>query len=244
MRRITEYGAYVYLDEYGKEGLLHISEISSSWVRNIRNFVREGQKAVLKVLRVDKERGHVDLSLRRVSGRERKEKLLQWNLEKKAESLLRSVSERLKMPLSKVREILSTPLIESFGDLYSGLEQVAREGESLLIKLGMKEDMAQTVAEVIKEKIKLPYVKVKGNLELQCIKPNGVEILKKALLNAEKIKKKNVKVNIYVVSPPNYRVEVTAEDYKTAEETFYKASTQAIKIVEEAGGVGSFKRVK
>ncbi len=46
------------------EGLLHVSEISSSWIRNIRDFVREGQKMVLKVLRVDLEKGHIDLSLR------------------------------------------------------------------------------------------------------------------------------------------------------------------------------------
>lgn len=43
-KRIESYGAYVTLDEYGnKEGLLHISEISTRWVRNVRNHVREGQ---------------------------------------------------------------------------------------------------------------------------------------------------------------------------------------------------------
>lgn len=76
--RVTDYGAYVKLDEYGKEGLLHISEISSSWVRNIRNFVREGQKVVLRVLRVDAEKRHVDLSLRRVTKRQKREKILFW----------------------------------------------------------------------------------------------------------------------------------------------------------------------
>ena len=69
VNRITDYGAYVTLDEYGKEGLLHVSEVASSWVRNIRDFVREGQKTVLKVLRVDTEKGHVDISLRRVTMR-------------------------------------------------------------------------------------------------------------------------------------------------------------------------------
>ncbi|HVO36618.1 MAG TPA: S1 RNA-binding domain-containing protein, partial [Candidatus Acidoferrum sp.] len=53
IQSVTDYGAYAKLDEYDKQGLLHISEISSSWVRNIRDFVRENQKIVLKVLRVD-----------------------------------------------------------------------------------------------------------------------------------------------------------------------------------------------
>ena len=41
---VTDYGAYAKLDEYEKRGLLHVSEISSSWIRNIRDFVRENQK--------------------------------------------------------------------------------------------------------------------------------------------------------------------------------------------------------
>ena len=71
---ITTYGAYANLDEYEKKGLLHISEISSSWIRNIRDFVREGQKIVLKVVRVKPEKGQIDVSLRRVTRRERIEK--------------------------------------------------------------------------------------------------------------------------------------------------------------------------
>ncbi|MHA1382393.1 MAG: S1 RNA-binding domain-containing protein [Candidatus Helarchaeota archaeon] len=52
--RVERHGAYVILDEYmKKEGLIHISEISSSWIRNIRRFVREKQKVVARVLRVN-----------------------------------------------------------------------------------------------------------------------------------------------------------------------------------------------
>ena len=92
---VTDYGAYAKLDEFDKRGLLHVSEISSSWISNIRDFVREGQKMVLKVLRVDLEKGHIDLSLRRVTKRERIEKVLSWKKERKAEALLRGVAEKL-----------------------------------------------------------------------------------------------------------------------------------------------------
>src|SRR3972149_4853704 len=94
-KRIESFGAYVGLDEYvGREGLLHISEISSTWVRNIRNHVREGQKVVLQVLRINTEKGQVDLSLRRVTGREKAETLLEWKKHKKAESILKSAVEK------------------------------------------------------------------------------------------------------------------------------------------------------
>ena len=72
---VMDYGAYAKLDEYNRRGFLHISEISSTRIRNVRDFVRENQKMVLKVLRVDVEKGHIDLSLRRVTKRERIEKI-------------------------------------------------------------------------------------------------------------------------------------------------------------------------
>src|SRR6266851_2168001 len=75
--RVEDYGAYVKLDEFsGIEGLVHISEISTTWVRNIREHARQGQKLVLKVLRVSSQRNQIDLSLRRVTGRKNSKKML------------------------------------------------------------------------------------------------------------------------------------------------------------------------
>ena len=82
--RIVGHGAYVTLDEYNnKEGLLHISEISTSWVRNIRNHVRERQKIVLQINRVNPENNHIDLSLRRVTQDDRRKKTRRMEEEQK-----------------------------------------------------------------------------------------------------------------------------------------------------------------
>jgi translation initiation factor 2 subunit 1 len=96
--RIVPYGAYVTLDEYNNvEGLLHISEVSSGWVRNIGEHIREGQKTVVKVLRTDPQKMHVDLSLRRVSEREKKDKLLEWKQESRGRRLLDMAAEKIKI---------------------------------------------------------------------------------------------------------------------------------------------------
>jgi len=81
---VTDYGAYAKLDEFSRRGLLHVSEISSARIRNVRDFVRENQKMVLKVLHVDVEKGHINLSLRRVTKRERIEKIKSWKKDRKA----------------------------------------------------------------------------------------------------------------------------------------------------------------
>ncbi|KPV61491.1 MAG: Translation initiation factor 2 subunit alpha [Candidatus Bathyarchaeota archaeon BA1] len=245
VERIMDYGAYASLDEYAKEGLLHISEVSSGWVRNIRDFVREGQKVVLKVLRVNAERGHVDLSLRRVTGQERREKILSWKRARKAESLLRSASEKLKIPIEEIYAKAGTLIEEKFGGVYEGLERTAKEGLDVLLGIGVPKDMAVTLAEVAKEKIRIPMVKIKAILELQCAKPNGVTLVRDALLSAQKIKKpQGAKVHVYVVAPPKYRIEVLAEDYKEAERILQEVAETALKNITRFGGQGAFKREK
>ena len=244
VRRISPYGAYVLLDEFNKEGLLHISEISSTWVRNIRNIVRERQKVVLKVLRVDPERRHVDLSLRRVSGRERRERTLLWKRGKTAESLLRSISEKLKIPLDEIYKKVGVEIEKEFG-IYEGLEKVAREGVDVLLKLGIQQDIAVALAEIAKERIKLPTVKIQGILELQCTKPNGAILIREALLNAKKIEgSPGTEVNIYIVSAPRYRIEVSAGNYKEAEKMLKRATEKALEYISKVGGQGTFKREK
>ena len=242
---ITNYGAYVRLDEYDKEGLLHISEVASRWVRNIRVFVREGQKVVLKVLRVNAEKGHVDLSLRRVTKREKKEKNLSWKKDRKADTLLRSASEQLNISFEEIYEKAGALIEKEFGELHEGLEKTAKEGADVLLKLGVPKDIAVTLEEIAKERITIPLVKVKGILELQCTKPNGAVLIKETLLKAQKTgESQGTNVRIYVVAPPKYRVEVSAEDYKSAENALEKVTKTALKSVAKIGGKGAFEREK
>jgi translation initiation factor 2 subunit 1 len=239
---VTDYGAYVKLDEYGKKGLLHISEISSSWIRNIRDFVREGQKIVLKVLRVDVEKGHVDLSLRRVTKREKIEKIMFWKKERKAEALLRSIAEKTGLSFEDVYEKVGAPMEKEYG-LYEGFEKVAKEGSEVLTKIGISEELAVALAEVAKERIRVPMVKVKGIVELRCMKPNGVKIIREAFLNAKKTEKsRDVKLRFYVVAAPKYCIEVLAENYKRAEDILQKVAQNVVSNVVKAGGQGTFRK--
>jgi translation initiation factor 2 subunit 1 len=241
---VTDFGAYVKLDEYDKKGLLHISEISSSWIRNIRDFIREGQKVVLKVLRVDIEKGHIDLSLRRVTKREKIEKIMFWKRERKAETLLRSLAEKTGLSLKEVYEKAGAPMEKEYG-LYEGFERVVKEGTTALTKIGVPEELAATIAEIGKERMHVPMVKVKGIVELRCMNPKGVKIIKEAFLNAKKAEKsRDAKLRFYVIAAPKYCVEVMAENYKQAEAVLQKAAENVVSNVAKAGGQGVFRREK
>ena len=62
--RITNFGAFVDI-EGGKNGLVHISEISDVYVRDVHDFLAEGDKVQAKVINID-ERGKIALSLKQM----------------------------------------------------------------------------------------------------------------------------------------------------------------------------------
>jgi translation initiation factor 2 subunit 1 len=243
VNQITHYGVYVKLDEYDKEGFLHISEISSSWVRNIRDYVHEGEKVVLKVLRVDPEKQHIDLSLRRVTRRERRDKTLQWKQTKKAESLLRSASQKLGIPTEQVYEKAGVSIEQAFGSIYEGLEKTAREGVDVLLEKGVPKDIAEVLVEIAKEKIRISMVKTKEVLNISCPKPDGVVRIKEALQKAQTVKMpRGAEIKIFTVSPPKYRVEVMASDHKEANDIMKRATDTAIESIVKAGGQGIIEK--
>jgi translation initiation factor 2 subunit 1 len=240
---VTDYGAYAKLDEFEKRGLLHVSEISSSWIRNIRDFVREGQKVVLKVLRVDHEKGHIDLSLRRVTKRERIDKVLSWKKERKAEALLHGVAEKVGLTSDEVYQKTGAA-IEAKYDLYEAFEKAAIEGAEVLTELGVEEKLATAFAEVAQERIHIKMVKVRGVLEIRVTKPNGVKVIKDAFTKAKTEKNKDANIKFYVLAAPKYSLEVQAENYKRAEDVLQKTSQNVITLITKAGGQGTFKREK
>ncbi len=240
---VTDYGAYAKLDEFDKRGLLHVSEISSSWIRNIRDFVRENQKVVLKVLRVDHEKGHIDLSLRRVTKRERIEKVMMWKKERKADALLRGVSEKLGIPVEEVYQKAGT-IIEQKYDLYEGFEKAAVEGAEALTDIGVPENYADVFAEVAQERIHVKMVKVRGVLEIKVSEPNGIKVIKDAFHKAKNDRIKDAKITFYVIAAPKYQLEVQAENYKRAEDVMQKTADNVVNYVTKTGGQGSFRREK
>ncbi len=244
VQRIAGHGAYVALDEYGgKEGLLHISEISSRWVRNIRNHVRERQKLVLQVLRVDPSREQVDLSLRRVTQDERRKKLEDWKKNRKAETILKGVAEGLNMGEAKLFEEAGAKLVEHHGSLYAGLEDAAKRGYEALREAGVAARLAKALAEAAKEKIIVKGVMIQGVFEITSMEPNGVDEIRRTLLEAKTIAEElDTEANLYALGAPKYRIEVKAGDYRAAEATLDKIVEYTTQAWAKHDGEISFSR--
>lgn len=63
IRTITNFGAFVQLSE-GKSGLLHISEVANSFVKDVREFIKEKDKVKVKIISID-EKGKIAVSMKK-----------------------------------------------------------------------------------------------------------------------------------------------------------------------------------
>ena len=244
IEKVMDYGAYAKLDEYNRQGFLHISEISSARIRRIRDFVKENQKMILKVIRVDIQKGHINLSLRRVTKRERIEKNKRWKKDRKGEALLNEVAEKVGLPIHEVYQKAGAILEEKYG-LYEGFEKVVKEGVEALAEFDIPEDLVKVITQVAKERIRIKMVKVRGVVEVRCMKPNGVKCIQDAFFGAKKsYKAKDAKIEFYVIAAPRYNAEVSADNWKRAEELFENVCGKVVANIAKAGGQGSFERKK
>jgi len=237
---IRNFGAFVTLDEYNKrEAFIHLSEVAAGWVKYIRDHVREGQKIVARVLRIDPAKGQIDLSLKRINDHQRREKVQAWKNEQRALRLAAQVGTALSKSAEDAVALFGPTLVEKYGSLFAAFE-VASADPKRFQKENEKASWVAAFLKVARENIVPPRVTILGTLEIKDLQPDGVDHVKAALLAAEKVDPEAVEVQY--VGAPRYRLRVQAGQYKQAEETLKKATDAALRAIKTAGGDGSFLR--
>jgi translation initiation factor 2 subunit 1 len=236
--KVMDFGVFAELDEYDrKEGLIHISEVAAGWVKYIRDYLREGQKIVCKVLSVNPKRGHIDLSYKDVNEHQRRDKIQEWKSELRADKWL-----SFAIGDETVERQLADTLLDSFGSMYNAFEETVISGKSVLIDAGIDEGYAIKIEEVAIENVKIPSVDITGFLDLTCPAPDGVGAIKSSLATAATVDDDCVTLEISYVGAPRYRIHVTAPDYKLAERSLKESAQRAIDEIEHLGGKGTFHR--
>ncbi|MDV3278278.1 MAG: translation initiation factor IF-2 subunit alpha [Nitrososphaerales archaeon] len=239
VRELTSHGIYVNLDQYGgMNGFLHVSEISTGWVRNIERVAKPQQRLVLKVIRANRQRQEIDLSLRQVTNEERRAKVIQWKREERALAIMNVVKKKLALDDATLASYTSK-LEEGFGTLYAALEEASKKGEKALASLDLPPTVVKATSEAAGEKIIPPRYEVGALVEVSSRSPEGIEHIKKTLEGA--MGSASAEVKITYAGAPKYRVRITADDYKQAE----KAMDAVLEKIKDGVGkheVFNFKR--
>jgi translation initiation factor 2 subunit 1 len=237
--KIQYHAVTVQLDEYGnKLGLIPISEVSAGRIRNIRDFVEENKKIVCKVIRIDPERGHIDLSLRRVNESQKRSKNDAIKQEQKAEKIVEVMAERLKMPAEQLYREIAPIILKHYPWLFLAFEGVVEKNVSLE-KLGLSKELATKFEELIRDKIKPKKVEIIVKIAIQTYDEKGLELIQGAFAEIKKIVPQ---LQVNYLGGGAYRLLITAKDYKIAENILKQVQEKMEKLLGGKKGTILFER--
>ncbi len=247
VEEIYDHGAFISLDEYGGlKAYIPLNEVSHSWFRGIREVLKKKQKRVFKVIRLDRRRGIVDVSLKRVSESERKQKLFEWKRLQRADKLLEIAAKKIGKSLEDTYKEAGWKLEDYYGEIFAGFEEAALRGEEALEEAGVKDPWKKILTELAKAHIKFSIAKISGIFHLECYQRDGIERIKRILLSwQDSIKMDgNIKIRLYTLGSPKYKLDIESLDYKTAEGILRNILEKVKKKATEENCYLQFERLK
>lgn len=247
VRTVMDMGAYLELDEYGGlQAFLPWSEATSRSVRSIEDVVREGQKVVVKVIRVDRVKRHVDVSLKRVMEGEKRRKMAFYKRYVKAAALVTLLSEKLGRSVDEAYRDVLWRLEDTYGDPMVGLERAVLEGENALRSSGIPEHWVKPLLDIARTHVEVKAVRISGVLTVRSTASDGLYRVKKFLLKVKELLEgePKVKARLYTIGAPRYRVDMEGHDFKTLELTLKRVLEEATKEAKKLELEFSFERLK
>ncbi len=220
--RIHHHSVFVSLDHYKRSAMLHISEISPGRIRNISDYVKEGKVIVCKVLSINEQKGHVDVSLRRVSDAQKIAVLNQIKQEQVAEKLVDFFAKEEKLDAKKTYEQIKESVSQDFDYLYEAF-QAYIQGEYPFTESQLPPAVHTKLLTLLKQRMKPPQVEITGRFTINSFADDGVIRLRDAFKKVEQINEEHLRITYG--GNGNYNIRVVHKDFKSAEQLFEKATT-------------------
>ncbi|XP_076802877.1 eukaryotic translation initiation factor 2 subunit 1-like [Clavelina lepadiformis] len=249
VRSIAEMGAYVHLLEYNNiEGMILLSELSRRRIRSINKLIRVGRDECVVVIRVDKEKGYIDLSKRRVSQEEAKKCENRYSKAKCVHSILRHTVELLHQ--AGHEEIEFEDLYERSAWTFDKKYKRANEkypasydmfkrsidDPTILNELNITDDERAVLLKNIKRRLTPQAMKIRADVEVSCYAYEGVDAVKRALKRGLECSTEEHNIKINLIAPPLYVITTQSLDRQLGLEAINKAITFIQETIKEADG--------
>lgn len=219
VRSIADMGAYVHLLEYNNiEGMILLSELSRRRIRSINKLIRVGKTEPVVVIRVDKEKGYIDLSKRRVSKEDIERCTEKYSKAKAVNSIVRHVAEILGLKTNEELEDLYKKTAWYFesrakkqGTAYDYFKQSVAD-PTLLDALDLDERTKAVLVENIQRKLTQQAVKIRADFECSCFTYEGIDAVKEALRAGIAAGNPEIPIRINLIAPPVYVMTCSTPD--------------------------------
>lgn len=232
--RVLDYGAFAELLEYDDvQGFIHLSQVATSWVKNIRNHVRENQLRAAEVLKIDLRKNQIDMSLAKVNKNAQRVKIEEYKKNKRAQKLMEVLANNTGEKFEKAWQEVAEPLMEQYGGLFKALQEVRAKGIEAAGFL--PKEWKTPLKELVDQNIEQTEKEAKGAIKITIPGPEGVSLIKKALTDVRD-SRKDSKVEIYYAGTSSYIVKAKSFDPKIAEKTLKQVLNDITVKVKAFGG--------
>jgi len=210
VRHIADMGAYVSLLEYNNiEGMILLSELSRRRIRSINKLLRVGRNEVVMVLRVDKEKGYIDLSKRRVSPEDVAACEDRYNKAKAVHGVLRHTSEKRQLYLQELYERVGWPLYKKYGHAYDAFKLALNEDalattDDPFDEINIPADLKNELKTYIRRRLAPQPIKIRSEIEVSCYTHEGIDAIREALFAGMALSTENTQIKIKLIAPPIY----------------------------------------
>lgn len=214
-----------------------MSELSRRRIRSIQKLIKVGRNEVVVVLRVDKDKGYIDLSKRRVSPEDAIKCEERFNKSKTVHSILRHVAEKHKIALESLYESVGWPLSRKYGHAYDGFKLAITNPETVFEGITPPSDAVyQDLLQQISRKLTPNPVKVRADVEVTCFGYDGINAIQDALRAGEELHTEAIPVKVKLVASPLYVITSLSLDKNGAIEVVSKAIERIRSVLESRGG--------
>jgi len=245
VRTIADMGAYVSLLEYNNiEGLILLSELSRRRIRSINKLIRVGRNEVAMVLRVDKDKGYIDLSKRRVSPEDVAACEDKFNKAKAVHGVLRHLAERRKCYLEDLYDRIAWPLYRKYGHAYDAFKIALAEeqgGDSSAVEdpfstLEVPADIIEELKLYIRRRLAPQPIKIRADVEVSCFTYEGIDAIREALFAGIALGTDNSPIKIRLIAPPIYVLSCMTLDKDAGIALLQKSIDVILAKISEKGG--------
>ncbi|ETN82016.1 S1 RNA binding domain protein [Necator americanus] len=234
VRQIADMGAYVSLSEYnGKEGMILLSELSRRRIRSVNKLIRVGRSECVVVIRVDKDKGYIDLSKRRVYS---KDLILCEERFAKAKAINSRQSTDLYMRTAWHFDRKEKKKAAAY-DVFKR----AISDPHVLDECDITNEVREALLEDIRKKLTPQAVKIRADIEVSCFSYDGIDAIKEALIAGKNCSTDSMPIKINLIAAPHFVVTTQTLDRENGLTAVNDALNVVKETIEKYGGKFTIK---
>ena len=224
--------------------MILLSELTRRRIRSVSKLIKVGRVEPVMVLRVDKEKGYIDLSKRRVSPEDVQAAEEKYNKSKMVHSILRHVSETTPgQSLLELYEHMAWPLYRKHGHCFEAFKMMVTNPDAVLEEL-RKPDGSPAVDDAVKDALVKDIrrrmtpqpLKIRADVEMTCFEYDGVMRIQDAMRAAAATSTPECEVKVSLVASPLYVATCSTLDKDFGVAACDAAVEAARRTIEAAGG--------